>query len=504
MAISINRYVDITSGVGASQQVQTRELIGRMFSNNQYIPTKTLLEFNSLLEVGNYFGTDSVEYGRAAMYFNWISKNITQAQKLGFYRWVTSNQPPQIWGTRITTTLSAFQAIDDGSITLTLAGDAQVLDGLDFTAAATLQDVAIVIQVAVRAAVANLQWTAATVTYRSDLGTFVFQGGNAASPATIDVGPGGVGTEIISLIGWGAGAILSDGALAETVTEVLTESKAASTNFGSYLFVPLTLTLNQVIESATWNDGQNVEFQYNTYVTPDNAEAWSAALIGFSGTVITLSPHYSEVAPLTTEYPEQIPMIVLAATDYDARNSTQNYMFQNNFINLTPSVTSDASATFYDNLQINYWGRTQESGQLIDFYQRGVMCGGANDPTDINTYANEQWLKARASADLMNLLLAVNEVPANQRGVGMVMSTLQSVIDTALFNGTISPGKPLTNQQKVYIGIITGDPLAYAQVSNIGYWVNAIVNPTNNQIDYIIVYSKDDVVRKIEGQHVLI
>ena len=43
MAISINRYVDITSGVGGTGGVRTRELVGRIFSTNQLIPTQSFM-----------------------------------------------------------------------------------------------------------------------------------------------------------------------------------------------------------------------------------------------------------------------------------------------------------------------------------------------------------------------------------------------------------------------------------------------------------------------------
>jgi hypothetical protein len=109
------------------------------------------------------------------------------------------------------------------------------------------------------------------------------------------------------------------------------------------------------------------------------------------------------------------------------------------------------------------------------------------------------------------LLLSVGRVPANAEGRGQVMAILQDVNDRALFNGVFSVDKPLTVVQKLYIGQITGDDLAWYQVQNTGYWLNAEVQSytttdsrTEYKIVYTIVYSKDDAIRKVEGSHILI
>jgi hypothetical protein len=71
--------------------------------------------------------------------------------------------------------------------------------------------------------------------------------------------------------------------------------------------------------------------------------------------------------------------------------------------------------------------------------------------------------------------------------------------------------KPLTVAQQIFIGEITGDPLAWHQVQTLGYWVDAVVVPfttidnrTEYKVVYTLVYSKDDTVRKVEGTHALI
>jgi hypothetical protein len=245
-----------------------------------------------------------------------------------------------------------------------------------------------------------------------------------------------------------------------------------------------------------------VEFMFCARVTDANMAALSAALIATSGVALTY-------CPVSTQYDEMAPMIVMAATDYTKRNATQNYMFQ--VLDLTAKVTSTTISDQLDALRVNYYGNTQTAGQIINFYQRGVLGGDQSAPVDMNTYANELWFKDACQASLMAMLLSLPKVSANADGVGQVIAILQDAIDRALLNGTISVGKELTIQQRLYISELSDDVLAYHQVQNIGYWVDCEMQPyttIDGRVEfkavYTIIYSKDDVIRKVEGTHVLI
>jgi hypothetical protein len=106
----------------------------------------------------------------------------------------------------------------------------------------------------------------------------------------------------------------------------------------------------------------------------------------------------------------------------------------------------------------------------------------------------------------MSLLLSVNQIPANAQGRNQVLAVLQGVINQALNNGTISVGKTLTTAQQMYITSATGDNLAWHQVQNNGYWVDVVITlvGSNYQATYTLIYSKDDVIRKVTGTNTLI
>lgn len=350
------------------------------------------------------------------------------------------------------------------------------------------------------AGVASTLWSAATVTFDAIRSAFNLNGG-ATGVANISVVAGTGGTDIANQLGWlSTSTVLSAGSIQQSVTDVLIQSSGASNNFGSFAFMP-ALTNTQIVQAAEWNNDQNIVFMYSVPTAASNASALSGLLGDIGGVTITLSP-------LAAEYPEMAPMMILAATDYTTIDAVENYEFQ--IFNLTPSVLTDADANLYDGLSINYYGQTQTAGQLLQFYQQGVMQGLPVDPLDQNVYANEIWLKDAAGAALMTLLLALAQVPANNKGRSQILAVLQSVIDQALRNGTISVGKTLSTIQQLFITEQTGDPKAWYQVQNTGYWVDVVIVPfedhgtTKYKAVYTLIYSKDDIIRLIEGSDVLI
>ena len=170
------------------------------------------------------------------------------------------------------------------------------------------------------------------------------------------------------------------------------------------------------------------------------------------------------------------------------------------------AVDTNDLANTLDQLHINYNGQTQKAGSKIEFYQDGYLADG----TDIAVYANEIWLKDAMATELLNLEIALDKIPANNDGLAVIEGILQGVIEEALNNGTISPGKTLTSSQKAYITQLTGDNKAWQTVELNGYVLTVelrqeVINGATKYIaDYMLVYSKGDSIRKVTGRHILI
>jgi len=504
MSIRFSKYVRIVSGVGGSSGVQQRDLIGRLISSDPRIDPASALEFTDAASVGEYFGTSSPEYLRAVFYFSYTSPAISSARRLSFSRYAPAGAAAAIFGGGPAASLANLQLATAGVLTFDFNGSPVTVSGIDLSLAASLADVAAALQTALNAD-ADPHLATSTVTYDAVNAAFNFNAG-VIDGATVALTPAGAGpNDLRTALAWtdGAGAVFTRGVAAQEVGDAFAASINASNNFGSFAFIP-ELTLDEHGLLAGLNAAENVTYQYMVPVrTVTDALIASAALIGFAGTAITLSP-------IVTEYPELIPMIQLAATDYGKTNAVVNYMFKQ-FGGVTASVITDDDSDSLDAARVNYYGRTQTAGQVIEFYQRGLLMGPQSAPLDMNVYANEQWLKDAVGVSLMSLLLSSNRVPANAAGRGQILAVIQEGIDAALNNGTISVGKTLTQAQKLFVSQQTNDPLAWHQVQDIGYWVDATIvayaGPGGTQeykAVYQLIYSKDDAIRLVEGTHSLV
>lgn len=502
MSIDIKKYVRIVSGVGGGAAVRTRDLIGRIFTSNPLVSPDSVLEFSSAANVGAFFGLSSEEYKRAAVYFAYVSPNIAAPRRLSFARWAETGTSATVFGSSSNKALASIQAIVAGGFSVKLGSAAPFnVAAVNLSGAASMAAAATILQTALRAA-GGAPAVAATVTFTNNRFVVTFPG----TLGTIAIASTAAGVNDIATI---LGLTVSTdglpivGVAPQTPLAAFAASVAITNNFGTFLFMD-SLDLAEVTSLAAANAALNIMFMYVQRVAAGDAAAWSAALLDYAGIGLTLAVEGSG------EYPEQFPMMIAAATDYTKRNATQNYMYRQ-AAGFTPTVSDDAASDLYDRLRVNYYGQTATAGQRIEFYQRGTLMGTSTSPTDMNVYMNEAWLKDFAASELLALQLGIGRIPANDTGRAMIGNSVQGAVDRALFNGTISVGKTLNNQQKAFITQQTGDELAWRAVQDVGYVLSVTIEPyttTSGAVEYKAVYSliyaKDDAVRLIEGTHSLI
>ncbi|MCO8160976.1 DUF3383 domain-containing protein [Pseudomonas sp. 21LCFQ010] len=499
MTISIDRYIQITSGVAGGQSVAQRELVGLRFTSDPRVPLDAVISMGKG-DADAYFGAGSPEATFANQYFGYISPApASQAQKIRFAAYADVARPPRIYGVKTGNTVTAFNRVKDGSLHLTLGGTVATLGGIDLSAAKTFAEIASAVQGAVRAhAAGGKQWADATVTYDAVAAIFTLTGGVAEQAAVgIDAKD-----ELAQLLGWGnALTIRSPGSLGQTPLEALQAVENITDSFGSLSFP--VLNIEQAVPLAQYNAALNVKYMLLVAVNETNAEAWHAALRSFPSTGLILSG-------IANQYKEAIPAAIMAATNYQRRNATVNYMYRQ-VPGMTPEVSSNQLANLLDGLRVNYYGETANAGQKIAFFQRGYLLGDATAPLDMNVHANEQWFKAFLTARLLSLQLSVGKIPANNDGRGMVLGQVIEAVNLARFNGTIIVGKDLDATQQVAITQLSGDPDAWRDVQINGFWADVRIVPRSGEsgvteyvAQYAVAYSKNDVVRKIEGSHNLI
>lgn len=496
MAIKITRYVDIISSVSGASSVAQRKLDHRRFTSDPRVPVGSILELGSG-DADDFFGSTSDEAVFARQYFGYVSPAPASAPRaLQFAAYAPSGRVPAVYSAT-PATLAELTSISAGSLTITLGANTNTITAINLSAALSFADVATALQTALRTGTGT-QFTAATVTYDVGRAQFILSGGVVGS-AAVSVGV----TPLSTLLGLNdPQAILSPGVAAQNPLDAFQAAEEASDSFGSVSFGE-SITDVEAKAVAQYVAGENVKYQFYVSVTPSTYTATVAALSGIQSTGIILNG-------TPGEYKEAIPAAIMSATDYDRRNATVNYMYRQ-VGGFTADVTTDALANIYDTARVNYYGQTASAGQNISFFQRGFLLGGATSPIDMSVHANEQWLKAYLTAALLSLQLSLNKIPANNEGRSYVLAQVIDAVNKAKFNGTIIIDKVLTTAQKIAITQLSGDPDAWRDVQSKGFWADvAIVQSvpvsgvTEYTAKYTLVYSKGDVVRKVEGSHNLI
>lgn len=505
MTISLERYVAITSGVIGDQVVAMRQLVGLRFTTDPRLPVDTVLVVDQD-GAAEYFGADSDEADFAAQYFSYISPApASRPRALRFAPWANVARAPRIYGAGAAYSVSAFSGISDGAIALTIGAHTEEVVGISLTGIIALADVASALQSAIRAVVAgSTQWTGATVVYNATAQAFNLVGGEAGD-AVVSVGVASTGTDLAPLIGWNSGnTILSPGSAAKTPTEAMQAAHDVTDNFGSFSFDGDQLVDAALIKAvAQYNASLNVKFMMLHGVPRETASSLFTALadVASIGLVLNGTPG---------QYKEAIPAAIQAATDYNRRNATVNYMYRQ-VAGMTADVSSNDDANLFDAIKVNYYGQTASAGQNLAFFQRGFLLGSATSPQDMNVHSNEQWLKSYLQSLLLSQQISIGKLPANATGRGMVLGQVNAAAQRGKLNGTISVGKTLTVTQQIAVTDLTGDPTAWREVQTNGYWADVEIVPetgpsgvTEYVALYTLAYAKNDVVRMIRGSHNMI
>lgn len=295
---------------------------------------------------------------------------------------------------------------------------------------------------------------------------------------------------------------------AEAPVEAVSRVEGSENNFGSFMFVE-TLDVPKIKKLGEWAHAKNYEYMYFVSCTNSGTLSYDNIASNLNGYTCVNMTYCNR----RSEFPEFMPAALFASTDYTRVNSTKTFMFKQ-FAGVNPSVglkndpTVNGNALYkvLDSARVNYYGQTMKSGKSLCFYQDGNNADG----TETSVACNEIWMKDAIKTELINLLIAMEKVPANDKGLAMVTMQVQGVINEAIANGTIIAGKTLTNTQKQYIDSVSGTSGAWQNVYNSGYWFGISLKTDNSagytkyKADYTLIYSKGDAIRKVTGSDIMI
>ena len=438
----------VMSGGGADL-----EMNGLLLSKSSLIPTSSpVLEFTSARSVGDYFGTDSVEYRAASVYFAGYQNKSSAPRAFLIGRRIDQEVHAWLRSAPFTKSLASLQAITDGGLTIKTGGS-QILTQINLSGATSLSMIASRIQAKLISGV--------TCTYSSLNKCFTFQTKGsvieyAQSPAS--------GTDLAVLLGLTeeTGAVLSPGSSA-----LDTESQMAALRKHSENWVSFTTAWEaDADEMETWAAWANDHHGW-LYV-PWTTQAATTRLTSPSDPASRLKASgYDHTAIVygSLEYSMFI-MGAIASVAWLRANGAITFAFKRQN-GLAAWVNDESSASVLEKRNCNYFGNFSTRNQDFVFLYPG--CLSASDYGFIDPYINSVWLNNRIQAALQGLSRS-GRVPYTDRGFTMIRSWLMDPVNAAINNAVIEPGISLSEAQRSELMNEAGLDIA-SELETQGYYI---------------------------------
>ena len=443
--LSINNIIRVTvQGVQRSIGVKNVNELALFTTETPNVSDPVLIAVDPSA-VAQAFGTNSMT---AKMANNIFAQNMNIISGRGYLAVIPLKNSVSATSATFTTgtvgAVSAFNLVTNGSLKLTVDGTVTEVSGLNFSACATLQDIANVILNATKVA---------TITVSG--GSLVFGSKKVGSTdSTIVVSSGTAGTDISSAtylnVSAGSGTDGTDSS-GETLVEAMTRAK----EFTRFTGVISNLAMEDDVVATT-----------SAYVN-SNDLIWIAP---FSSTndiagAITTIKSAGQTKTRCVLYTEGVEEAQLMAAAYAGRAFSTNFegsltsqtMQLKTLVNVTPD--SGITQTAYTN------ALAAGADMYVSFEgDSAVACGKGNGYFDV-VYENLA-LKFASQAALYNVLKTTGtKIPQTETGMSCLRDAQGNVCLQFVRNGVLAPGK--WNSAQTF-----GDPETFKQnIADNGWYI---------------------------------
>lgn len=413
------------------------ELNGLLLSNSALLPAHYVYPFSSADSVSNYFGAESPEASLASNYFLADDNKQKVPTVLYFYRANTGSIAAWVRGGTVSAKISAFQAVTDGALTLTINGQKIELTAISLADANSYSAVAAAIQAKLEASSSG-----STVTYNPNFSAFIITSGTTGEESTIDYATvPASGTDLGALMALYEmdGALLSQGANTESMSESM--QAAIKSNQNWVTFMPVFQETDQQKEDlATWCNSKGTRFAYianesnQNALIPNNAACFGQHVKDFTGIFNTYN----------TKAFASLAMGFAASMDLERTGGRKTFAYRSQEgLAFTVDDADDARALLGNGY--NFYGSYATASEEFSLAQNGQISGKA---TWFDTYLGQIWLKARMQAAWITTLQNSNTLPFNQDGYTAIYASSMDVINAGIDAGLIVKGVALSAQQK--------------------------------------------------------
>lgn len=432
-------------------------LNGVILSTNNLLPTHAVRSFASADAVKAFFGAASAEYAIAQVYFLGFDNSTIKPGTLYFSPYVNTARAAWLQsGNMSAVTLTELQALS-GVLTVTIDGVAKTSSSINLATATSFGDAASKIDAGFVSGDVAVTWNAVN-------STFLFTSPTTGAASTMSFATGTLSAGL--MLTSATGAILSQGADADTPATAMDSVKAATQNWVDFMTM-----WEPVIEDkeafAVWTNAQNQRYMYVCWDTD------AQAIVNGSTTcfgAVAKSLQYDGVVPVYNT--KELAAFVLgsvASIDFSRRNGriTAAFKGQSGFV---PTVTDQQIGA---NLLANgysFYGAYATANDQFNFLYNGQMTGKWKW---IDTFVDQVYLNAQLQLALLSLLTSVKSIPYNESGYSLIRAAMIDPIASGLLFGSIRAGITLSASQKAQVNQAAGLDVA-TTIEQQGYYLQIL------------------------------
>lgn len=478
MTIPASQIVKINPGVidaGGDGLV----LNGLFLTESALMPTGRVLSFapgpagNLGLNVATFFGIGSPEALAAVIYFQGFANSTLTPSAMLFAAFSAANRAAFL-NSGPGLTLAAVTALSAGTLTLSVDGVPITSASIDLSGATSLSNAATLIE-------AGFTDPGFTVAWNATIGAFVFTDSSTGASSTLTYCTTNALATGLKLT-QAAGALLSQGVVADTPATAMNNAIAESQNWVSMvtLFEP---DLSHKELFAAWFSAAEDAYLWLAWDSDVTASASPSGNGSFGA--LALIAKYNGVACIGGD-PAAVPvgntlaaMVMnvaifvagaIASVNFQATNGRVTFAFRAQAAMVPTCLDSQTAQNLLAN-GYSFYGGYATRNQGFDFFYNSNLPGDFNW---IDTFIDDVWMNDQFQVTLLTLLMALGSDPYNADGYGFIRAALvNGPIAAALNFGAIRTGVVLSATQIQEVNQAAGQ-IVDTIISTQGYYLQIL------------------------------
>lgn len=454
MAISLSKIAQMLPGVLKATGTAI-DLNGLFLTDSAYAPVGAVPSFSSADEVKAYFGSASIEYTAAVLYFAAFTGKTQMPGKLYFSRFNTAAVAAFLRsGSHAATTLAQLKLLS-GTLTLTVDGTEETSASINLSGATSFDNAAELIETGIGSSV--------VVTWDSVLKKFIITSATTGVDSTItfaDEGTLATGLKLTEA----TGAVISQGAAPAVVDDIFTAILSKEQDWVTFS-TTFAVTKDQANAFALWTNSQNHRFAYVPW------DASGTAIVAGSSNALVYdiinTYAYNDTCPVYG-YPNHAAnaMGFVAALNFTQANGRCS-LNGRQVSGLLPMISNDTDYEAAKANGYNFYGNYASNAVETNQWAPGSITG---DYAWLDAWAGQVWVNAQLQAALVALFQQASNLPYAAAGKARIESCMKPTIEQFRAWGGMTAGTDLDQSQIDQINAIAGVDVTDSLLAE-GYYV---------------------------------